>query len=479
MTSARTERWTRSLVLLLGLTAFLLLVASGPTSSPTVWADEPAAPAAPQAAPRAAPPALSGRLEIVDGQRVLTLWGSPRERGFAQGYLLAEQIVGGLERDFQHLLKPLLPSYEALLKTVVIPRFAFDAREQAELEGLFAGMQARLPKAKRHLAVLGREIELVDLKALNTVGDWYGLGCSSLAVWGELSAGGAPRVGRNFDFPAFSLVLDHQCVVVRGADGTSRGHVGVSYPGCIGTLTGLSTEGVFVAVHDVRIKATLKEAMRANVPRLVAVRRLLERGKADTPCGTFAGWARDWPTLYGNNLIVVGPSSKERPPCAVVLEYDSRLALEGGCTPRTPDGSASDPKAASSACLACTNHHRTRKSPPGLPAAGNHWRYALLACVGTTDRPDKPLDSPALFAWMGRTAFPRGGKLQGRATSLRGAGSQHGTLHQTVAEPNARLLHVRLGRVGAHISKIPHRTYDVRKLVAAATPAKPVTPKRN
>ncbi|MCH8970332.1 MAG: hypothetical protein IIA66_14595, partial [Planctomycetes bacterium] len=41
----------------------------------------------------AEPPQVTGKLETVDGLRVLTVWGSDYERGFAHGYLLANEII--------------------------------------------------------------------------------------------------------------------------------------------------------------------------------------------------------------------------------------------------------------------------------------------------------------------------------------------------------------------------------------------------
>ncbi len=427
-------------------------------------ADEPSAPVA-------TAPKVTGRFETLGGHRVLTLWGTPEERGFAQGYLLAELIVDGISRDFERIMKPLLPLYKTLIQHVVVPKFAFSERELAEMRGLHAGLKAKLPPEKLVVNALGRAVELVDIKALNTFGDWYGLGCSSLAVWGDLTKDGATLVGRNFDFPAFDLVLLHQYVVVRAPEGDLQGQVGVSYPGCIGIVTGMNANGVFVAIHDVRVKPSLDKALRPNVPRLLAVRRLLEQVHGARACLEARDLARGWPTLYGNNLMVVAPERTDGVPHAAVLEYDCRADLDGGCTARLADRSsalASD--APPVVCLACTNHHRCRKETRSEQDGRPRWRYDLLHAVNGADKPPKPLDVAGLFGWMAKTAFPRDGKPQGRAEALRGEKRAHGTLHQCIAEPAAKRLHVRLGVLGRHISQTQARTYDVPALVQAATP---------
>jgi len=430
--------------------------------------------------PAAAPPAtktevqVTGRYEVRDGQRMLTLWGTPRERGFAQGYLLAEEILDGVTHDFQHIMNAQFRQlYNALVTKVVVPRFTFSDRELAEIEGLFAGVKARLPAERLQLEALGRPFELIDLKALNTFGDWYGLGCSSLAAWGELTKDGKLLVGRNFDFPAFDLVLKHQYVFVRAPDGDLPGQVGVTYPGCIGTLTGMNVHGVFVAIHDVRVKPTLDKALRRNVPRLLAVRRLLEQTEGADACTAARDLVRTWPTLYGNNLMVAAPRRKDGAPCAAVLEYDWRSEVDAGCTMRIADAASELPKDAPPAvCLACTNHHRCREEPAGYVELFPRWRYEALSAVKTETKPDKPLDVAGMFGWMARAAFPQGGKVQESATSLYGEERHHGTLHEVVAEPEAARLHVKLGAVGKHIKDVEARAYDVPALIRGAVPAK-------
>ncbi|MDA1193958.1 MAG: C45 family autoproteolytic acyltransferase/hydrolase [Planctomycetota bacterium] len=405
---------------------------------------------------------VNGRLETIEGQAVLTVWGTPRERGFAHGYLLAEAIVRGIERDFEQVLGPFIPRYEALVRKMVVPQFAFDARELEELEGLAAGLKERLPEEQQVISALKRPFDLLDIKALNTFGDWYGLGCSSLAVWGRLTTDGKTLVGRNFDFPGFGLLLRHPTVIVRAADGEHAGSVGVSYPGCIGTLTGMNTDGVFVAVHDVRVKPTLDKAVRPNVPRLLAVRRLLEQTRGPKACLQALDLARSWPTLYGNNLMVVAPGAVDGVPRAAVLEYDCRTDLDGGCTVRLSNSEGAEAKPG--LCLACTNHHRCRVEPEGYEDLYERWRFPEL--IGAESL-EKPLDVAGMFAQVGRVAFPREG-VQKLAKSVQGAGRAHGTLHQTVGEPDRGRLHVRFGTIGTHIRDATPRAYDVPALVRAA-----------
>lgn len=414
-----------------------------------------------------APEGITGRYEIRGHRRVLTLWGTPRERGYAHGWLLAESIVRGIEHDFDSVLKPFIPAYESVVRRGVVPKFGFNAREVEEMQGLYDGLVAKLPPEKRFVKGLDRAFDLTDIKALNTFGDWYGLGCSSLAVWGELTQDGDTLVGRNFDFPGFYLLVQHQHVVVRPADGDAAGHVGVSYPGCIGITTGMNAGGVFVAVHDVRIKPSLDKAMRPNVPRLLAVRRILEQTRGPEACTQAAALARTWPTLYGNNLMIVAPGVSSTSPRAAVLEYDCRLDMDGGCTMRIVDTEGAQAEGPlPGLCLTCTNHHRARAKPDGYADLYPRWRFPLLSDVD--DLPAGPLDVRGLFAHMNRVSFPRKGTQQ-LATDVRGPKRAHGTLHQVVGEPGKARMHVRLISEGTHIRAVRPESFDVPAVLRRAT----------
>ena len=122
----------------------------------------------------AEPPQVSGKLETVDGLRGLTVWGSDYERGFAHGYLLASEIT-----DFagKVLVDPLVVAskevYEQKVRTGVVGAFDFDPRYEQELQGLLAGIIAKLGQDGTHQKDLGRAVTLDDLKAANTLADWH------------------------------------------------------------------------------------------------------------------------------------------------------------------------------------------------------------------------------------------------------------------------------------------------------------------
>src|SRR5512147_788816 len=56
-------------------------------------------------AKRIDPAQLTGKIKTIDKVRILTLWGTPEQRGFAHGYLLAEDIVNLLDGYLRHSVK--------------------------------------------------------------------------------------------------------------------------------------------------------------------------------------------------------------------------------------------------------------------------------------------------------------------------------------------------------------------------------------
>ncbi len=406
------------------------------------WGSSPPASAGEGAADPAPPANLDGTLTVRDGIPVLRLWGEPRERGFAHGWLLARAIVSGADKSLSMFLRGREALYASMMLPLAKNAFRFSDDEMAEIEGILAGIEARLPdEADRTIDALGRPPELADLLLMNVFGDVYALGCSSVAVWGERTADGTPLVARNFDFPALDIVVAHQHVRIVAPREGAKGYVGISYPGGIGMLTALNEDGVFAAIHDVHVMPSIMDIAQKNVPRLVALRRLMEQLSAGGAVEKAMALCRGWNTLYGNNLMVATPEAGQGAP-AGVLEYDTREKKDHGVDVReAQDGQP---------FVICTNHFRLR-------GEGTCWRYDDLAkSEGKDDETKVTVDT--LFSWMGRVSFPEPDEkiVPGRL----------GTLHQVVAETGAKRLHVRVARVGENIRDAKTVTFDVAAEVA-------------
>lgn len=329
-----------------------------------------------EAARRAPPPAPEGRcasgsFRHVQGVGVLTLWGAPRERGYAHGRLLARPVLDVAEAVCG---TGLLLSDPADYERKILPlmeRFQFEPDDEQELRGLFQGVRDALGDRAR-LRSLGRQLRLEDLKALNTAGDWYRQACSSFAAWGPAGGRGHVWVGRNFDFYPTRAFFAHQMIVVhRRAEG-KLAWATVSAPGLIGCITGLNQEGVFASVHDVYLPR--REPEGGHAPRLLVLRRLMERCRARDLAAQALPVFRARRALFDNAVLLAAPVRDGTPP-ALVFEYDGNRADGGGVTVRAP---ADNGPRWPAGTIGCTNSFRKRAAPSSHPL---EYRYGLMRSV--------------------------------------------------------------------------------------------------
>lgn len=364
-----------------------------------------------------AQPKISGSLETVKGVRVLRVWGSPRDQGFANGYLMGKEIVRFVEHG---LLSPsFLPDpsvYETKVRKEFLPRFRFDESRQREFEGMLAGIKAGLPPDQLRIERLQRDIDLDDLKAMNTMADWYRLGCSSVSVWGEATTDGGMITARNLDFDRLPGLDRYHVVVVNLEPGEGRTKwVAVGWPGLVGALTAMNDEGVTASMHDAPGLPITQSG--PFVPRSVAIREIVETARGPFAVQDAKGILERSPAICGNNFHVSGPFKGQATPAAI-FEYDGNAAKDGGVTLRTSSGN-SDTSIATS--VYCTNHYRTRAAPTSCN------RYEAIE------------SGLAALKRDGRKADP-----ESMAGVIRSA-AVHDTLHTALFLPNRRELWVAFG----------------------------------
>lgn len=296
---------------------------------------------------------LTGRLTDEQGVTVLELWGTPAEAGYTQGYLLADRILGVI--DGYMLAPEILPNtafYNAVIVAGVDTQFAWPADAEAELGALFTGMQDRLGPERVRSERLDRPLTVNDLKAANTLADWFGFMCSSFSIWGPLTPNGDVLTARNLDFP-FTLTLQRsQLVVVRHGAADRAGWVGISWPGLIGVYTAMNAAGVTMLMHDAN--GLPPERDRPCIPRSLTLRTALEQARPATFITDVQRVFQTHPVIMGNNIHVSAPRTVAAAVPAVVFEYDANHR-DAGVTVRMP--------AAGESAIYCTNHMCERVAP--------------------------------------------------------------------------------------------------------------------
>jgi len=318
-----------------------LLVAASPSPGATRPADR---------------PPISGQVDDVRGVPVLRLWGSPAEKGYAHGYLLAEPITqlfgclvgsGGLVES---------PERYAGLLEITRTRMRFAQRYEQELEGILEGMRSRLGADRLKLEPLGRPLGVDDLKALQCVADWLPMMCSSFSAWGPTTHDGEVITGRNLDFRSIAALQGAVPALITVYLPEARGRcrwVNVGMPGVIGCTTSMNEFGVTMSLHDAEPLGPPPSG--GLTPRVLALRDAIEQATGDDPVGRIETVLREFRPAYGSNVHVSTPRDKAGPP-ATVLEYDGAGGRDGTVSRRTADNEAPH-------VLLCTNHYRVRKQP--------------------------------------------------------------------------------------------------------------------
>lgn len=255
--------------------------------------------------------------------------GSPRERGFAQGFLLAEEIRDVTDAALRSLPNMTPEKYEGR----ILPwarKFDWDADAKAELDGIFEGMSARLSGEALRLPFAGRLYSRADLDVVNVIADYYGPACSAFTVWGKRSAGAGVLHARTLDFPVGARAVKEQIVIVSEPSGSGgnarRGWVAVGWPGLIVQFTGMNSAGLVACLHD-GYNIHKGREIGMFYPRGLMLRRLLET--IDPAQGDPARKAADDIASHkfacGNLFHMSWPSAaakKNEETCSAVLEFE-------------------------------------------------------------------------------------------------------------------------------------------------------------
>lgn len=310
-------------------------------------------PAPPQGARRAE---IKGELTRIGGVRVLRLWGSPREQGYAHGRLLAREardVIDGFVAVA--LLRKGKGSYDRAardLKRASVPEACAE-----EIRGLVEGMKAALGEDARSNA-LARPIDYELALVANSLPDWA---CSSFAAWGRKTKTGGLVAGRNLDYPVPPVVISTQLVVVREGSGPRMSWVSVGIPGLVGATTAINERCQAFFMHDSNGLARVAEG--AFMPRTFALRKLAEELPAEGAVTRARDVLSAIPTWRGNNFLVCGPTGGHGPP-AGVIEYDGGLrGRDGHATLRW----GTETFGPGAECVCCTNHYRLRLPPEECP----------------------------------------------------------------------------------------------------------------
>ncbi len=195
--------------------------------------------------------AINGFVSEIDGQRIMRLWGSNYEMGYAHGSLIPEEIVHVIE-----IYSIRSPEGDTLdydwKRDYIMETFDFPEKLLEESQGIFDAMEDS--GISLHMELLGRNLDRGDLLTFIAMRDIAGLFCTTLAGWNTTTATdpellGEMAVAHNTDFRLYAFDPffggDKGIIIAFEPDDPDKQRfISVTFPGFIGIVSGMNESGI-------------------------------------------------------------------------------------------------------------------------------------------------------------------------------------------------------------------------------------------
>ncbi|MCL4233263.1 MAG: hypothetical protein KJ042_01960, partial [Deltaproteobacteria bacterium] len=306
---------------------------------------------------------VNGAFRTMSGVRVLHIWGTHREMGYAHGYLLGAQIVDLFDRIFVPLVGG--EEYMQANREKFLERFQVPAWHTEEVEGMIEGIAAS--GVSLYVDALGRDLDATDLATMDALSDIRTLyECASFAAWNDATTTdtvlqGESALARNLDWwaPAGEpYTLAANTLVIGREPDEARATLMVGFTGLSGCYSCMNEAGV-ATTRMMSNHGTMPWQMdfsRLFTPLNIVMRDALEAEDVD---GDEASTVDDVVAALGAaarssayNIMVVGRAADGREPAVVEInnkEMAVRVATDEPSLPTT--------------VLGATNHMRKLYAP--------------------------------------------------------------------------------------------------------------------
>ncbi len=224
---------------------------------------------------------VNGVIEFEDQQfKIVKVWGTHEERGYATGYLLAE----GVNDLMENYLMPAFGSYYDMARNLLLT----DAHIKIDSVYIYEAMA--MADGLNATGEMSSEVDYIDVLLANSfldfqnfLGKGLGLenGCSSLIDWGDATSGtdldGKSVMSRHLDWDDQDVIIRNQVMIIHfPSEIDEQPWAMIGFEGQMSVLSGFNQSGVATMQHMLSDEYTGASLNKAYEPVWFTMRKAIE-----------------------------------------------------------------------------------------------------------------------------------------------------------------------------------------------------------
>lgn len=199
---------------------------------------------------------VNGSIEYIGDIRILNLWGTWSEMGYAHGFLLGPDISEVFHDYFFEMVGG-VSNYQ-MIRGYFQAYFDIPSELVDYSQGIINGASDTI---SIYSDSLGRFLDHIDVCVVSAIPDLSALGgikqflCTSVSAWDNATSGdpelnGSPAISRNLDYyvDTGSSILDNNLLITFDPQ-TGQDWISVGFPGFIGSLSGMNESGISACLN--------------------------------------------------------------------------------------------------------------------------------------------------------------------------------------------------------------------------------------
>jgi hypothetical protein len=258
-------------------------------------------------------------LSEINNQKILRVWGTHYERGYAEGYLMGNHIKNLLEEYIFIFIFEHNSSAYNQFTSFTNNHYNFEEKYISQFDGIIAGMQDS--GVDMEFDGLNRDISILDLKFANSLVDLatffskdkdinYNFGCSTLASWDASTIDdpdlqGQLVISRLLDWDVNNYLINSAVLKISNpSEPDEQKCVFFTYPSLIGGLTIFNESHIYAELNMGNINTCTGNSF---TPILLEIRSAIEKQdyNQDSVCNSEDVWDAINSHSYSSGYIIL------------------------------------------------------------------------------------------------------------------------------------------------------------------------------